>query len=374
MGYRRGAMESLVKTEHGSFPNETFWAGKRVILTGHTGFKGSWLAAWLVRLGAQVTGLALPPSDVNSLYKSARLERHLESRIFDIRDREKVEKIFSDCRAEIVIHMAGQSILRHSYIEPAATYDTNVMGTINVLEGARHCNSVHAMVMVTSDKCYENREQKSPYCETDQLGGYDPYSSSKACAELAIAGWRRSFFDSADSPGVASARAGNVIGGGDWGANRLVPDCIRAFMVRKPVRLRNPDAVRPWQHVLEPLRAYLILAERLWSAPRKFSQGWNFGPAVQDAQPVRWVAQRAADLWGNGAGYEIELGDHPHEATMLLLDIRKAAAELAWEPSIDLARALEWTIDCYRRLHSGDGDTAGLIEAQIVQYGRMFGR
>jgi CDP-glucose 4,6-dehydratase len=373
VGLGRGAVESLVESALPILPDAAFWRGKRVLLTGHTGFKGGWCALWLARLGARVTGVALPPADRNAFFELTRLERDIDSRIGDVRDGEIISALMEECRPEIVVHMAAQALVRTSYLEPLETYGTNVMGTVNVMEAARRCPSVRAMVMVTSDKCYENVERDRPYNEGEALGGGDPYSSSKACAEIAIAAWRRSYFNGADTPGLASVRAGNVIGGGDWALDRLMPDCIRAFAAGRPVVLRHPAAIRPWQHVLEPLRGYLLLAARLFDAPASFAEAWNFGPAQEDARSVLSVATKAAELWGSGARCEVSDGPHPHEATILRLDTAKAAARLGWRPRLELSRGLDWTVAWYRHADRG-GDARAAALAQIDDFEHLFVR
>ncbi|HUC17980.1 MAG TPA: CDP-glucose 4,6-dehydratase [Acetobacteraceae bacterium] len=334
-------------------PSAEFWRGKRVFLTGHTGFKGGWLSLWLTRLGAQVTGYALPPEGERNLFTLARIEEVVASRFGDVRDAAGLAAAMRAADPEIVLHLAAQPLVRLSYEDPLSTFATNVMGTANLLEAARRCPSLRAMVMITSDKCYENREWDWPYRENEAMGGYDPYSASKGCAELAIAAWRRSYFNAPESPGVASVRAGNVVGGGDWSADRLVPDCIRAFSAGAPISIRSPRAIRPWQHVLEPLRGYMLVAERLWQAPRHYSEGWNFGPVQDDVKPVLWVVARVAELWGGGARWEVPGGTHPHEAIQLRLDSTKARAQLDWTPRIHLVQCLEWTVKWYREVYAG---------------------
>ena len=295
-------------------PSSAFWHDRRVLVTGHTGFKGAWLSLWLSRLGARVTGLALAPETSPSLFTLAGLAERVDSRLGDIRSRAIVDAVVAESRPEVVFHLAAQALVRRSYADPVATYETNVMGTAHVLEAARRADGLRAVVVVTSDKCYENREWWWPYREDDALGGYDPYSSSKGCAELVTAAWRRSYFGGPASPaGVASARAGNVIGGGDWAEDRLVPDCMRAFGTSTPVVIRRPAAVRPWQHVLEPLAGYLLLAERLAEGPG-FAEAWNFGPSVDDARPVSWVVDRLVRFWGGDARWAHDGSEQPHEA------------------------------------------------------------
>lgn len=347
-----------------------FWRDKTVFMTGHTGFKGAWLSLWLTRLGAKVTGFALDPPTTPSLYELARIEDCVTSVHGDVRDLSAVTAAVDQCRPGIVIHMAAQSLVRPSYADPVQTYATNVLGTVNVLEAARRTQSVRAAVIVTSDKCYENSGGRRAFVETDPMGGHDPYSSSKGCAELVTAAYRRSYFTAggtAHPAGVASARAGNVIGGGDWARDRLMPDLITAFVKRRPAQLRNPQAIRPWQHVLEPLSGYLCLAQRLWDEGGAFSGGWNFGPEPTDIRPVAWVADRVAALWGDGAQWAPAPGNHPHEAPTLTLDCTKAKDRLHWAPRLSLAEALEWTVAWYRA-YGEKRPLRQLTERQIDQY------
>jgi CDP-glucose 4,6-dehydratase len=347
------------------------WKGRRVLLTGHTGFKGSWLSLWLQQLGAELCGVALdPPTKVN-LFQDASVERGMRSVIGDIRDTAMLERTFADHRPEIVFHLAAQPLVRSSYEDPLDTYSTNVMGTANVLEAARHTDSLRAVVVVTTDKCYENREWEWPYRETDRLGGYDPYSNSKACAELVVSAYRHSFFNPADyarhGVAIASVRAGNVIGGGDWAEDRLVPDIIRAFMDERPVRIRYPHAIRPWQHVLEPLRGYIAVAESLCERGAISGEAWNFGPEQFDAQPVEWIVRELTKLWGTGARWELEKSLQPHEASNLKLDWSKAAARLGWRPILRLKDALAMTSAWYKARLRGQ-EMHMFTVAQIEQY------
>lgn len=345
-----------------------FWRGRKVFLTGHTGFKGSWLALWLQRLGADLTGYALPPPTEPSLFEEAGVARGMRSLTGDIRDGAALAEALRAAAPEVVIHMAAQPLVRASYEDPVETYSTNVMGTVHLLEAVRRTPSVRAVVNVTTDKCYDNREWLWGYRENEPLGGHDPYSSSKACAELVTAAWRSSFF-AAGATGVAlaSARAGNVIGGGDWAKDRLVPDILAAFDAGRPAVLRNPQAVRPWQHVLEPLRGYLQLAERLCTEGAGFAEAWNFGPEAQDARPVAWVADRLAALWGGGAAWQAESGAHPHEARLLSLDIAKAATRLPWRPALPLAEGLELVV-AWARARQAGADVRTLTLEQIAGY------
>ena len=343
-----------------------FWRGKRVFMTGHTGFKGSWLSLWLQSLGAELRGLALAPPTSPSLFAVAEVGVAMSSVIGDIRSLETVHDAMAAFKPEIVIHMAAQPLVRLSYSEPVETYATNVMGTVHVLEAARRVESVRCIVNVTTDKCYDNREWAWGYREDEAMGGHDPYSSSKGCSELVSSAYRRSFFQGGRI-GLGSARAGNVIGGGDWAADRLVPDILRAFERGKPVPIRNPNSTRPWQHVLEPLSGYLSLAEHLWADGQAFAEGWNFGPRDNDARPVLWIVEHMAAAWGNGAGWQMNAGEHPHEANYLKLDISKARQRLGWKPRWDLETALAHITQWHQAWLAGD-DLRALCLAQISQY------
>lgn len=349
-----------------------FWQGKRVFLTGHTGFKGSWLSLWLNKMGAYVTGYALDPPTNPSLYQQARVNELVTSVIADIRDLERLKVEMHKAAPEIVIHMAAQPLVRDSYRIPAETYTINVIGTVNLLEAVRACKSVRAVVNITTDKVYENREWFWGYRENEPFGGYDPYSNSKACSELVTAAYRNSYFNPQDygkhGVAIASARAGNVIGGGDWATDRLIPDVIRAILAGEPVRIRNPHAIRPWQHVLEPLSGYLTLAQQLYEDGSQFAEGWNFGPDDNDARPVEWLAKRLCDLWGECAAYEIDQGEHPHEAHFLKLDCSKARSELGWQPRWSLDVALE-SIVTWTKLYRDGGDLRDACLGQIRAYG-----
>ena len=305
--------------------NRAYWEGKKVLITGHTGFKGSWLSLWLQSMGADVLGYGLPPPTRPSLFELAHVSDGMTSIIGDIRDLQHLQAVIVENRPETIIHMAAQPLVRYSYDNPVVTYATNVMGTVNVLEAVRQSQGVRAVVAVTSDKCYENRERPWQYREDEPMGGHDPYSSSKACAELVISAYRNSYF-SVDTyqrhqVAVASTRAGNVIGGGDWAEDRLIPDVMNAMMENRPVIIRSPDAVRPWQFVLVSLDGYLCLAERLWQQGPEFAQGWNFGPDGDDVRPVSWIVERLTTLWGDGARWELDLADHPHEDQFLRLEL-----------------------------------------------------
>lgn len=328
-----------------------FWTGKRVLVTGHTGFKGSWLTLWLKALGADVSGYALAPPTDPSLWQQLGLQREIDSHVADVRDFSALEQVFAQKKPEVVFHLAAQSLVRPSYEDPVATYATNVMGTVHLLEAIRKTPGVRVAVNVTSDKCYENREWARGYREDDPMGGRDPYSSSKGCAELVTAAFRNSYFSKdADSTALASVRAGNVIGGGDWAADRLVPDFVRATQRGLPVRIRNPKATRPWQHVLDPLYGYLSLAELLWTEGHTHAGGWNFGPADEAAVPVENVISTLVSLWGAPARWAADPGPHPHEAHYLKLDSGKSRGQLRWHPRLELQTALSWTVEWYKNV------------------------
>ncbi|PKB14539.1 CDP-glucose 4,6-dehydratase [Novosphingobium kunmingense] len=351
----RRAVEGLV--------NPAFWRNRRVLVTGHTGFKGSWLALWLDQLGAKVTGLALA-AERPSLFEQARIAELVDHHEGDIRDPEVVDAVFAAARPEIVFHLAAQPLVRLSYEQPAETFATNVQGTVHVLDACRRAEGLRAVVCVTSDKCYENREWVWPYRETDPMGGHDPYSASKGAAELVIASYRRSFFR--DGPLVASVRAGNVIGGGDWAKDRLIPDMIRALVSEQSVAIRSPDSVRPWQHVLEALGGYLMIAERLHGGERPVADGWNFGPADDDTQPVSWIADRMVETWGSGNWHTVD-GPRPHEATLLRLDCSKARRELGWRPAWRLDTALDRIVSWHKAVAGGE-DARAVSLAQLADY------
>jgi len=314
-----------------------------------------------------LTGLALAPDTEPSLFARSRLGERLTSRLGDVRDLAAIRRVIAEANPEIVLHLAAQALVRRSYADPVGTFATNVLGTAHVLEAARALDAVRVIVSVTSDKCYLAHAHAAPYRETDPLGGADPYSSSKAAAELVTAAYRQAYCTPRTPPlALASARAGNVIGGGDWAADRLLPDCVRAFLAGRPVALRHPDAVRPWQHVLEPLAGYLLLAERLWREPG-FAEAWNFGPADADALPVAAMVERAARRWGSALGWTAQAGEHPPETAELRLDSTKARTRLGWGPRLPLDLALDWTIEWYRRADAGEAAQA-LVEAQIAAY------
>lgn len=357
-------MESLVV-------NPSFWQGKRVLITGHTGFKGSWLSLWLQSMGAEVIGYALAPSTSPSLFEVAEVGVGMTSLEGDIRDLEHLRSVFTEQRPEIVIHMAAQALVRYSYINPVETYSTNVIGAVNLLEAVRSSGSVKAVVNVTSDKCYENREWAWGYRENEAMGGYDPYSNSKGCAELVTSAYRNSFFnpDKYSEHGVAigSGRAGNVIGGGDWAEDRLIPDMMRAITNGQSVNIRNPHSIRPWQHVLEPLSGYLLLAQKLYEEGPDFAEGWNFGPNDDDAKPVQWILDTLTKSWGEGASWKLDGGNHPHEAHYLKLDCSKAKSRLNWHPRWSLATAID-QICVWHKAHLVGADMQAMCHYQIQQY------
>lgn len=353
--------------------DRTFWNGKRVFITGHTGFKGSWLCLWLQSLGAEVTGYSLDPPTDPSLFKLCGVEKLTKKSVIDdVRNRTALSRAVIDAMPEIVFHMAAQPLVRDSYKIPAETYEINVMGTVNLFEAVRESTSVKAVINVTTDKCYENREWVWGYRENEPLGGFDPYSSSKACSELVTASYRSSYFHPSEHAshgvGVATARAGNVVGGGDWAVDRLVPDCMRAVLQGEKVVLRHPYAVRPWQHVLEPLSGYLILAHKLYNDGARYAGAWNFGPDDQDAKPVEWLVKNLCEKWGNSASYVIDKGAHPHEAHYLKLDCSKAKVELAWRPRWELDKALDSIVVWTRAYRQGE-DMGRVCLRQIQEYG-----
>lgn len=363
MGIRQGALEGVVM-------DNTFWKGKKVLLTGHTGFKGSWMALWLQSLGANVIGYSLPPLTKPNLFEIASIAERMTSEIGDIRDLEHFKRVIATYRPEVIIHMAAQSLVRYSYLNPVETYTTNVIGTVNVLEAIRLQANVRAVVIVTSDKCYRNEEWHWGYRENEPMGGHDPYSSSKGCAELVASAYRDSYFSeknfSVHGVAVATARAGNVIGGGDWSEDRLIPDIMRAVIARKAVVIRNPNAIRPWQHVLEPLEGYLLLAEKLYKEGPKYAEGWNFGPD-EDSKAVSWIVDQLVQLWGENASWELDQGTHPHEANYLKLDCSKAKMKLEWVPRINLKLALNWVAEWYKAYNQNE-DMRKFTEIQIARF------
>jgi CDP-glucose 4,6-dehydratase len=353
---------------------EKFWQGKNVLITGHTGFKGSWLSLWLQQIGANIVGVSLDPLTTPNLYEQANVAVGMQSFRGDVRNYANVEQLFKKHRPELVFHLAAQPLVRYSYNNPIETYSTNVMGTLHVLEAIRKTESVRAAVMVTTDKCYENKEWIWGYRENDAIGGHDPYSSSKGAAELVISSYRNSYFSSSqhnqERTAIASARSGNVIGGGDWSEDRIVPDSIRAFQKENAVQIRNPNAVRPWQHVLEPLSGYIRLAELLFNKGQEYAQAWNFGPPEGDVHSVRWIVEQLAEQWGNTAGWVVDEGDYPHEANYLKLDCSKANLRLNWHPQWDLKYALLKTVE-WHKAENMDKEYRELCLRQINEF--MYG-
>lgn len=358
MGRGQGPLESMVTMDIDIFGG--FFKGKRVLITGHTGFKGSWLSIWLHELGAEVIGVGLDPySDRDNYVLSGIGNKIMADLRADVRDGTEIEKIFQKYRPEIVFHLAAQPLVRFSYEEPVETYETNVMGTIHILEAIRHTDSVRVAVMITTDKCYENKERIWGYREDEPMGGYDPYSSSKGCDELIIASWRRSFFNPKDygvkhHVSLASVRAGNVIGGGDWSKDRIIPDCIRALEADKPVEIRSPKSIRPWQHVLEPLSGYMLLAKKMWEAPTDYCEGWNFGPKLESVATVWDIASRLVKDYGKGELKDVSDPAALHEANLLLLDITKAKFKLRWEPRLNIDQCMVMVSDWYKRYRNED--------------------
>jgi CDP-glucose 4,6-dehydratase len=349
-------------------PRRPVWSGKTVFVTGHTGFKGSWLSLWLQSLGARVVGYSLPPATSPSLFQLGRVEEGMVSIMGDIRDLTALREAVQRYRPEFVFHLAAQSLVQYGYRNPVETFESNVIGTVNVLEAARSCDRLRAVLAVTTDKCYENEEWVWGYRENDRLGGRDPYSSSKACAELVVSAYRSSYFaEVGRGPFLASARGGNVIGGGDWSENRLIPDIVRAFLQDRPVAIRHPKAIRPWQHVLDLLNGYLALGEALLEEGSDYADAWNFGPDLDDARPVAWIVEQLKELWGGGAVWQLDQASHAHEATVLSLDCAKAKSKLGWRPAIRLNRALRWTVEWYQAYASGE-EVRRLTEAQIARF------
>lgn len=346
--------------------NSKFWKGKKVFLSGHTGFKGSWLSIWLQFMGAELRGFSLEPQTSPALFSEANVAEKMESIIGDIRDKDLILESMRKFNPDIVIHMAAQPLVRASYRDPVETYSTNIMGTVHLLEAARFCSNLRAVLNVTTDKCYANNEWEWGYRENEPMGGVDPYSSSKACSELVTSAYRSSFFQKSGIA-LATARAGNVIGGGDWSENRLIPDILKAFENKQPVIIRNPKAIRPWQHVLEPLSGYLVLLERLYNDGQNFADAWNFGPNDQDVQTVKWIVEKMTADWDHKQNWEIDSLDQPHEANYLKLDISKAKNKLGWEPKWDLATAIQKIIKWHQSWQSGE-NTQSLCIDQIKQY------
>ena len=346
--------------------NLKFWKGKRVLLTGHTGFKGSWLALWLQSMGVELIGYALAPPTQPNLFEVARVGTEMTSIVADVRDLVTLQSVFGEYKPEIVFHLAAQPLVRQSYQNPVETFSTNIMGTVHVLEAVRNCSSVKAVVNVTSDKCYANKEWIWGYREDEALGGCDPYSNSKGCSEMVSNSYRDSFFR-AMGMALATARAGNVIGGGDWAVDRLVPDILRAFEREEQVIIRNPHAIRPWQHVLEPLAGYLTLAEFLYKGGQQYAEAWNFGPLDDDARPVHWIAEKLAASWGHEPKWLLDRNNHSHEASVLKLDISKAKSRLAWQPRWTLLKALDCIVVWHQKWLAKEDMKAVTLD-QIFQY------
>lgn len=359
-------MEDLVKS---------FWRNRKVFLTGHAGFKGSWMSLWLQMLEADTLGYSRSSPSSPSLFDAARVSSGTHSVKGDICDIASLRTCMHSFAPEVVFHLAAQPIVRQSYKDPVETYQTNVMGTVNVLECVRSCPSVRAVVVVTSDKCYENQEWPWLYRETDRLGGHDPYSNSKACAELVVSCYGSAFFNPQNyrehGVAIASARAGNVIGGGDWAKDRLIPDMIRAFAAKEVVRIRSPHAIRPWQHVMEALKGYLLLAQRMVQEGGAYSGPWNFGPSTADLKTVQWIVQKLATLWGDGARWECDTAPQVHEAGVLKIDWSKAAAGLGWRPAFDLGQCLQLTTEWYKGFHEGR-DARDLCLEQIAAFQQLW--
>ena len=354
-------MESLVRMKK---VNKDFWQGKRVFLTGHTGFKGGWMSVYLSHLGATVCGYSLEPETTPNLFDALGLIKKIESHVGDIRDLLLFKQTMVNFNPDIVIHMAAQPLVRKSYVDPVETYSTNVMGTVNLFEACRACKNLRAVINITTDKCYENKEWVWGYREDDRLGGYDPYSNSKACAELVSSSYRSSFLSKSEVL-LATVRAGNVIGGGDWAEDRLVPDVLRAFGKGSELVLRSPNATRPWQFVMEPLVGYLLLAEKLYQGEKEFEGGWNFGPTPSDVKSVGWIVEKMANFWGDSASWSVDKSEQPHEAGMLSLDISKSRLKLGWHPQVNLEGALSLIVDWDNSFK--DGESAWALCTKQIQ-------
>ena len=349
---------------------DNFYQGKKIFITGHTGFKGSWLSLWLKELGAQVTGFALDPYTSKDNFVLSGLSSKIEDIRGDIRNAEKLDKMIQQIQPDIIFHLAAQPLVRLSYQQPVETYQTNLIGSLHVMEAFRKCTSAKTAVMITTDKCYENTEKMDGYRETDPMGGYDPYSSSKGATELAISSWRRSFMNPKEynkhGKSIASVRAGNVIGGGDWTTDRIIPDCVRALESNKTIAIRNPKAIRPWQHVLEPLNGYLLLAKKMWEEPAQYCEGWNFGPNMEAVENVWTVASKVIQYYGSGTLTDHSSVNAPHEANLLILDIQKAKTKLNWLPRMNIDQTIKMTVDWYRNYQNSD--VYQLCLKQIQQY------
>ena len=354
--------------------NLEFWKGKKVFLTGHTGFKGSWLSLWLKNLGVELTGYSLDVNYQNSFFLHANISDEMNSIIGDIRDLDFLKKSVAETKPDIIIHMAAQALVRDSYTNPVETYSTNIMGTVNIFEAAKESNSLRSIVNITSDKCYENKERETGYVEDEPMGGYDPYSSSKGCAELVSSAYRSSFFKpNINKVAMASARAGNVVGGGDWSKDRLIPDAIKSFYKNETVLIRNPNAIRPWQFVLEPLRGYMMLAEKLYNAEYIYSSGWNFGPNNDNVRNVEWIIKNLSEKWGPHASWKFEKEESEilHEANYLKLDITKAKHDLNWHPLLNINDTLELIIEWYKSFEKEENMHKVSLN-QIIKYQNLI--
>jgi|SaaInlV_165m_DNA_2_1040747.scaffolds.fasta_scaffold01880_6 CDP-glucose 4,6-dehydratase len=351
--------------------NESFWKNKKILITGHTGFKGSWLTIWLKKLGADITGFSKSVPTNPSLFETANIEKDIKSVVGDIQNYELLKETISKCEPEIIFHMAAQSLVIKSYSNPIETFSTNVMGTVNLLYAVKETKKAKIVINITSDKCYENNESLEGYSEEDPMGGHDPYSSSKGCAELITKSFRKSFFssDHENNIGLASVRAGNVIGGGDWAENRLIPDIIRAIKNKENVKIRNPNALRPWQHVLDPLNGYISLAEKLWDDQKKHSEGWNFGPEKNEVKPVSWIIEEFNELWKNKINWVVG-NNELHEANNLILNCQKAKSRLGWNSKINTETALKMTIEWYTKYFDGK-NMREVTEEQIIEFQKL---
>ena len=351
--------------------NESFWKNKKILITGHTGFKGSWLTIWLKKLGADITGFSKSVPTNPSLFETANIEKDIKSVVGDIQNYELLKETISKCEPEIIFHMAAQSLVIKSYSNPIETFSTNVMGTVNLLYAVKETKKAKIVINITSDKCYENNESLEGYSEEDPMGGHDPYSSSKGCAELITKSFRKSFFssDHENNIGLASVRAGNVIGGGDWAENRLIPDIIRAIKNKENVKIRNPNALRPWQHVLDPLNGYISLAEKLWDDQKKHSEGWNFGPEKNEVKPVSWIIEEFNELWKNKINWVVG-NNELHEANNLILNCQKAKSRLGWNSKINTETALKLTIEWYTKYFDGK-NMREVTEEQIIEFQKL---
>ena len=351
--------------------NESFWKNKKILITGHTGFKGSWLTIWLKKLGADITGFSKSVPTNPSLFETANIEKDIKSVVGDIQNYELLKETISKCEPEIIFHMAAQSLVIKSYSNPIETFSTNVMGTVNLLYAVKETKKAKIVINITSDKCYENNESLEGYSEEDPMGGHDPYSSSKGCAELITKSFRKSFFSSDHENNIelASVRAGNVIGGGDWAENRLIPDIIRAIKNKENVKIRNPNALRPWQHVLDPLNGYISLAEKLWDDQKKHSEGWNFGPEKNEVKPVSWIIEEFNELWKNKINWVVG-NNELHEANNLILNCQKAKSRLGWNSKINTETALKMTIEWYTKYFDGK-NMREVTEEQIIEFQKL---